>query len=112
MAQDGKHIRHARNALNLLVAGAVHYLESDYGPEDDPDRRKPVDQLLIELHGELDDWGRDEEGDDAGHDSDIDRTKAVQLVDYLRQDCFSRFDKDSPQYALIAEVLTKFDLLP
>lgn len=53
---DHMHVRHARQALNMLVNGAVRYLESDYGPHDTADRKAVIATLIAELHGELDDW--------------------------------------------------------
>lgn len=53
---DARTIRRARNALGLLVAGAIAQLETNYGPEDNPDRTIPVDALLLHIRQELFGW--------------------------------------------------------
>lgn len=53
---DARTIRHAREAIGLLISGAIRNLESDYGPNDNPDRSIATDALILHLREEMEGW--------------------------------------------------------
>lgn len=53
---DSRTIRHACEAVDLIVSGAIRRLESDYGPHDNPDRAIAYDALILHLRETMESW--------------------------------------------------------
>jgi hypothetical protein len=49
-------IRRAREAVGLILDGAIRHLESDYGPDEPTDRSPMIRQLFKAVLAELNDW--------------------------------------------------------
>jgi hypothetical protein len=65
---DARTIRHARQAVALVLNGAVRNLESQYGPADYQDRTPIIQQLFTQVTAEIAGWdiAQAEELADAG----------------------------------------------
>lgn len=53
---DSRTIRHACDAVSLVVSGAMRNLETHYGPSDNPDRSLACDALILHVREELEGW--------------------------------------------------------
>jgi len=49
-------IRRAKAAVSLIIDGAIRHIETDYGPDDNPDRQSLMPALFEAIHSEVDDW--------------------------------------------------------
>lgn len=53
---DSRTIRHARESLGLIMAGAVANLSTQYGPNDNPNRSIAMDALILHMREEMELW--------------------------------------------------------
>lgn len=77
---DARTIRHAREAVALLMTGAVRQLETNYGPNDDPERRDAVDALILHVREELDGWATRHEDGERDAELTVDETRLTEDV--------------------------------
>lgn len=53
---DSRTIRLAREAIGLVIDGAMRRLESQFGPDDNPDRSIAADALILHAREEVEGW--------------------------------------------------------
>lgn len=58
---DSRTIRHACDAVSLVVSGALRNLETQFGPSDNPDRSLACDALILHVREELEGWATSHE---------------------------------------------------
>lgn len=76
--RDSQTIREARAAVHLVISGAIRNLESQYGPDDEADRRIAVDALILHVREELGGWATTAEDTDGAVELDNEDTRLVE----------------------------------
>jgi hypothetical protein len=99
-ASSGPHpnviIRHARNALHLLISGALRDIEAGTTDTTSPTTEEAIRDLFDGLHNQMDQW-------------DVDGTEQTRTAN-LVQELQAEIGPDARIH--IGELLQKHDLLP
>lgn len=74
---DSRTIRHACEAIALIIDGAMRRLETQYGPNDNTDRSLAQDSLLLHARESLGEWNTTFEMGDIESERDNNETSLV-----------------------------------
>ncbi len=82
---DSRTIRHAREAVSLIMQGAMQRLDTQFGPNDSSNRSHAIDELILHLREELEGFPTSEElGIELEQSTATEQT--TELLSHLRPD--------------------------